>query len=110
MAYDLSKQPDEKIIYGFFARLMFMPLYFMNTFKEAFYTGFFTFDTKIFGPKVADIRARFVSYHAVERNYLLVTKPPTTQDEWMQKEYKEGLELLRQRPTLRRVHVRDDMS
>ena len=82
----------------------------MNIFEEAFYTGFFTFDTKIFGPEVADIRARFVSVHAVKINYVLVTKPPTTQDERMQREYKEGLELLRQRPILRRLHVRDVMS
>ena len=105
LAYNLSNQPEDRIIYGFFARLMFMPSYYLSTFEEAFYTGFFTFPTKIFSPEVTNLRARFVAYQAMEKQsqmYAMVTSRTELQQA---EEYKKGMQLLAQRRTLKRVQV-----
>ena len=48
--YDLSKQPDHKVIHHLYQRIIFLPSYHLQAFEEAFYTGFFTIQTDIFGP------------------------------------------------------------
>ena len=47
---------------GLYARLQFMPAYFMMTFKEAFHTGFFKSLSQIFGPLNPEHHVRWVAY------------------------------------------------
>ena len=110
LAYDLSQQPTQDVLYGFSACLMFLPSYFLNTFKEAFYTGFFTIDTKIFGPQMTNLRARFVAYQAMEQQSQIFAQESSTMDQETAAAYKEGLNLLVRRRNLRRLHVRGDMN
>ena len=48
--YDLSTQLDSKIIHQLYQRIIFLPSYHMQAFEEAFYMGFFTIESEIFGP------------------------------------------------------------
>ena len=51
---------------GIFARVQFLPGHFLVTWEEAFYTGFFEYQSHIFGPLVQDLAAKFVAYQAME--------------------------------------------
>ena len=82
-----------------------MPSYYMQTFEEAFYTGFYTLDTKIFGPEITNIRARFVSYQAMERQFMFYARLSSTVDERLAEECKKGIDQLAIIKTLRRFHV-----
>ena len=42
-----------------------------QTFEDAFYTGFFEYQTQIFGPLVRDLGTRLIAYQAMERKYPL---------------------------------------
>jgi len=110
LAYDMSQQPSKEILYGLFARVIFLPSYFLNTFEEAFYTGFFTFDTHIFAPEMRNLRARFVAYQAMEQQSQIFAQESSTMDKETAAAYTEGLNLLIRRRQLRRLHVRDDMN
>ena len=53
LVWDL--QPQKPVVMGIFARLQFLPLHFMTTFEEAFFTGYFESQSHIFGPKPAEL-------------------------------------------------------
>ena len=59
--YDLSTQPDHKVIHHLYQRIIFLPSYHLQAFEEAFYTGFFTIQTDIFGPTVQTPHIRYES-------------------------------------------------
>ena len=79
----------------------FLSSYFMSTFEEAFYTGFFTLKMKIFGPEIADLRARFVAYHAMELQSTLHDQISAVQDVEAAKKYIAGLQMLTRHQALR---------
>ena len=56
---------------GLFARLHYVAGHYLQTFEDAFYTGFFEYQTKIFGPLVHDLGARLIAYQAMERKHPL---------------------------------------
>ena len=58
--------PPKLVIMGIFARLQFLPLHFMTTFKEAFLTGYFEIQSQIFGPNPAELQTRYVAYQRQE--------------------------------------------
>ena len=66
LIFNLNDTPKMKIIYGIFSRLMFLPSHYMQTFEEAFYTGYFEMDCHLFMPICKDLRARFVGYTIFE--------------------------------------------
>ena len=66
LCWNLMAAPDPPIIMGMYARIQFMPSFFMHTFEDAFYTGFFEYQTKIFRPLVKDLGARYVAFQAME--------------------------------------------
>ena len=52
---------------GIFARVQFLlPAHYLVTWEEEFYTGFFEYQSNIFGPLVQDLGARYVAYQALE--------------------------------------------
>ena len=59
--YDLSKQPDHKVIHHLYQWLIFLPSYHPQAFEEAFYTGFFTIQIDIFGPTIQTPQIRYES-------------------------------------------------
>ena len=62
LCWNLQSFPTSQLLMGFFARLQFMPTYYMMTFEEAHYTRFFESGSHIFGPFLADIHCRFVAF------------------------------------------------
>ena len=56
---------------GVFACLHFVAGRDLHTFEDAFYTGFFEYQTQIFGPLVKDLGARLIAYQAMERKFPL---------------------------------------
>ena len=66
LCWNLMAAPEPPVIMGMYARIQFMPSYFMHTFEDAFYTGFFEYQTKIFGPLIEDLGARYVAFQAME--------------------------------------------
>lgn len=56
---------------GLFARLRFVAGHYLQTFKDAFYTGFFEYQTQIFGPLVQELGARLIAYQAMECKFPL---------------------------------------
>lgn len=66
LSWNLQTTPDPQIIMGMCARIQFMPGHFLNTFEDAFYTGFFEYQTKIFSPLVEDLGARLVAFQAMD--------------------------------------------
>ena len=45
--------------------------HYLQTFEDAFYTGFFEYQSHIFGPLVHDLGARLVAYQAMELKFPL---------------------------------------
>ena len=66
LSWNLQLAPTPNVLMGLFARLQFMPSHHMQTFEDAFYTGFFEYQTRVFGPLVHDLGARLVAYQAME--------------------------------------------
>ena len=66
LSWNLQLAPPPRVIMGLFARLQFMASHFMQTFEDAFYTGYFEYQSKIFGPLVEDMGARLVVCQAME--------------------------------------------
>ena len=51
---------------GIYARVQFLPSYYMQTFEEMFTTGFFEKGLAIFGPNAKNPTLRYVAYKEVE--------------------------------------------
>ena len=66
LAWDLSMAPSKDILYGLYARCIFLPAHWLVTFKEAIYTGFFKIETKIFSPINQEPQTRYVSFMRME--------------------------------------------
>ena len=66
MAWDLGMAPSKDILYGLYARCIFLPAHWLVTFEEAFYTGFFEIKTKIFSPINQEPRSRYVAFMRME--------------------------------------------
>ena len=45
--------------------------HYLQTFEDAFYIGFFEYQTQIFGPLVRDLGTRLIAYQAMERRFPL---------------------------------------
>ncbi len=66
MCWNLQTTPTPRILMGIFARVQFLPTHYLVTWEEAFYTGFFEYQSNIFGPLVQDLGARYVAYQTME--------------------------------------------
>ena len=66
LCWDLQIASTPECIMGFYARIQFLPSHYMVTWEEAFYTGFFEYQSNIFGPLVQDYGLRYVAYQAME--------------------------------------------
>ncbi|KAI5076865.1 hypothetical protein GOP47_0008930 [Adiantum capillus-veneris] len=51
-----------------YARIMFLPLQYMQTFEEAFTIGFFKMDSTIFNPLTKDLQVRHIAYQSAVHN------------------------------------------
>ena len=71
LSWNLQLAPTPEKIMGLFAHLHFVAGHYLQTFEDAFYTGFFEYQTKIFGPLVQDLGARLIAYQAMERKFPL---------------------------------------
>ncbi|MCO5576723.1 hypothetical protein L7F22_030539 [Adiantum nelumboides] len=58
ICWNLRDSPPRWIIMAIYSRLMYLPSHFLQTFKEAFVTGFFEISTQIFHPMAKDFKAR----------------------------------------------------
>ena len=64
---ELTKQaPMAPVLMGIYAQILFLPAQYMTTWEEAFYTGFFEYQSHIFGPMLHDLGARYVAYQEME--------------------------------------------
>ncbi|MCO5599739.1 hypothetical protein L7F22_053846 [Adiantum nelumboides] len=59
IGWNLRDSPPRWIIMAIYSRLMYLPSHFLQTFKEAFVTGFFKISTQIFHPMAKDLKASF---------------------------------------------------
>lgn len=66
LAWDLSMAPSKDILYGLYARCIFLPAHYLVTFEEAFYTGFFEIETKIFSMINQEPKSRYVAFMRME--------------------------------------------
>ncbi|MCO5583792.1 hypothetical protein L7F22_037706 [Adiantum nelumboides] len=62
ICWNLRDSPPRWIIMALYARLMYLPSHFLQTFEEAFVTGFFEINAQIFHPMAKDLKARYVAY------------------------------------------------
>lgn len=65
-AWNLELAPSKEILMGIYGRCIFLPSHFMNTFKEAFYTGFFKYHSEIFSGSSQDPLSRYVAFRRTE--------------------------------------------
>ena len=56
---------------GLFARLHFVAGHYLQTFEDEFYTGFFEYQSHIFGPLIRDLGAQLIAYQAMEMKFPL---------------------------------------
>ena len=68
LAWDLSQAPKKEILMGMYARCIFLPSHWLVTFEEAFYTGFFKVESKIFSLMNQDPQSRYVAFMQMEVN------------------------------------------
>ena len=66
LLFDLSANPPINILYGLYARVMFLPAYYQMAWEEAFTTGFFEIETQIFSP-FTKLDSQFIAYSVVEQ-------------------------------------------
>ena len=71
LSWNLQLAPTPEKIMGLFARLHFVAGHYLQKFEDAFYTGFFEYQTQIFGPLVKDLGARLIAYQAMEHKFPL---------------------------------------
>lgn len=64
----------------------------MQTFEDAFYTGFFEYQSQIFGPLCTDLAARLVAYQAMELQNPLRDTLEDARKERNYQRYRKGLE------------------
>ena len=77
---------------GLFARLHFIAGHYLQTFEDAFYTGFFEYQSHIFDPLVHDLGARLVAFQAMELKYPL---RDTLEDARRERDYQRYVEALK---------------
>ena len=66
LAWDLQESPSKEILMGLYARCIFLLAHWMVTFEEAFYTGFFEVETKIFSLMNQDPQSRYIAFRTME--------------------------------------------
>lgn len=71
LSWNLQLALEPQKIMCLFARLHFVTGHYLQTFEDAFYTGFFEYQSDIFGPLVRDFGARLIAYQAMECKYPL---------------------------------------
>ena len=81
-----------------------------TTFEEAFYTGFFTYKSRLFGLEVVDLRARYVSYTSMELKNKVTNFPLPPMDAQCRYEFIDRMQLLAQRDKARRPTHGHDKS
>ena len=94
LCWDLQKAPTPACIMGFYARVQFLPSHYMVTWEEEFYTGFFEYQSSIFGPLVKDYGARFIAYQAMEMKNPLHHFLESEEKERKYRQWKEGLKAI----------------
>ncbi|MCO5605149.1 hypothetical protein L7F22_059329 [Adiantum nelumboides] len=63
ICWNLRDSPPRWMIMAIYSRLMYLQSHYLQTFKEAFITGFFEISTQIFHPMAKDLKARpFIIY------------------------------------------------
>lgn len=68
IAFDLSANPPIRVLYGLFARIMFLSSYYYVAWEEVFTTGFFEYETQVFNPLAAP-NVRFLAYIGAEQQH-----------------------------------------
>ncbi|MCO5608438.1 hypothetical protein L7F22_062648 [Adiantum nelumboides] len=62
ISWNLRDSSPRWIIMAIYSRFMYLPSHFLQTFKEAFVTGFFEISTQIFHPIAKDLKAKYMAY------------------------------------------------
>ncbi|MCO5578204.1 hypothetical protein L7F22_032042 [Adiantum nelumboides] len=70
ICWNLRDSPPRWIIMALYSRLMYLPSHFLQTFEEAFVTGFFKISTQIFHPMAKDLKASSIRGWLVSVNWL----------------------------------------
>ena len=96
LSWNLQTMPDPQVIMGMYACIQFMPGHYLHIFEDAFYTGFFEYQTKVFSPLVQDLGARLVAFQAMELKNPLRDILEETRLERDYQRYKRGLERIHQ--------------
>ena len=65
-AWNLQNAPSKEILMGIYGRCIYLPSHFLNTFEEAFYTGFFEVHTEIFSSTNQNPLSRYVAFRRTE--------------------------------------------
>ena len=94
LCWDLQAAPSPPVLMGIFSRLQFLPAHYMLTWEESFYTGFFEYQSHIFGPLVSDLGARFVAYQQMEMQNPLEDILESRERQKRQMRWEHGLQQL----------------
>ena len=79
---------------GLFARVQFINGYYMQTFEDAFHTGFFEYESHIFIPMVQDLGAPLIAYQAMEQQHPLRDIVEDARRERDYQRHKQGLDYI----------------
>ena len=79
---------------GFYARVQFLSSHYMVTWEEAFYTGFFEYQSSIFGPLVKDYGTSYVAYQAMEMKNPLHDTLESAEKEQKIRQWQAGLKAI----------------
>lgn len=101
LSWNLQLAPDPHKIMGLFARLHSIVGHYLQTFEDAFYTGFFEYQSHIFGLLIHDLGARLVAFQAMELKYPL---KDMIEDARRERDYQRHVEALKY---VNRTNIKD---
>lgn len=78
LAWNINMPPLEHTIHGLYARIQFLPSFYMQTFEEMFSTGFIEIAPNNCFSKLASLNASYLAHRIVEMENPTM-KPPLTE-------------------------------
>ena len=107
LCWNLQAAPTPTVLMGIFSRLQFLPSHYMLTWEECFYTGFFEYQSHLFGPHVSDLGARFVAYQQMEMQNPLEYILESRERQQRQMRWEHGLKQLQLQQKLDEHHFKE---
>lgn len=91
MAWSLQEAPSKEILMGIYARCIYLSSHYMQTFEEAFYTGFFKVQSNIFSLTNTNPLSRYIAFRTMEVDHPLEDVAAEAERKARQAEFRRAL-------------------